>query len=107
MKLRTLFLLMALMLTISTQAQIDPPQPPLYGYLRLCEFTGQVALRELPQDDATALVMLQAGDLIEPLNEVVTTSGVEYRRVRASLWDGWMRTRKTNGTELKVCLASN
>lgn len=99
---------MAMLLTFSATAQIDPPQPPAYGWLRLCEFGGQVALRELPEGGSTTLTMLQADDLVEPFNELqYDTNGVEWRRVRASIWDGWLRTKKPNGSEITVCMSSD
>lgn len=107
MKNRLLFLLMAMLLTFSATAQIDPPEP-VYGWLRLCEFSGQVALREAPEPGATVYVMLQADDMVEPLNELqYDVNDNEWRRVRASIWDGWMRTQKTSGTEITVCMSTN
>lgn len=105
LRLLTLLALMAFMLS-NTFAQIDPPEP-VYGTLRICNITGSFALRELPEGSATVLLTLTNDDLIEPLNEFVYPGGVEWRRVRAGIYDGWTRPKKANGNELTVCLSTN
>lgn len=107
MKLRLLILLALTALTLSNVlAQIDPPEP-VYGFLRVCNTEGSFALRELPEGGATVLATLTNDDLIEPLNEFVYPGGIEWRRVKAGIEDGWVRPTKANGNELTVCLSTN
>lgn len=96
----------AVLFTIGTQAaQIDPLPLPVYGYLRVCDTTGQFALRESPEAAAPVLMMLQNDDLVEPFNQGVTDSGgISWRRLRADTHDGWVRPIKASGAELTVCL---
>lgn len=105
MRTRYLFLLMALcLLSLSSAAQIDPV-PHNWGYLPLYPLAGQVALRESPGSE-TVLAMLSECAYIEPMNEVVTVEGIEWRRVRYSEDDGWMRVKKANGTIISVALTT-
>lgn len=109
MKVRLLFLCMAL-LTIGTQAQHWPPLPtpppaPEAGFLRLCGFTGQVALRDYPGSNGNVLWYMKPGDSPVPKPELeYDQNGVEWRRMTFGILDGWVRTRKANGTDIALCL---
>lgn len=106
MRTKFLLTLMALLftLTFSASAQIDPV-PHNWGYLPLYPLTGQIALRESPAAGATVLAHLSECAPIEPLNEVTTVEGVEWRRARADAnKDGWMRTSKPNGAMITVAM---
>lgn len=84
-----------------------PPPPPEAGFLRLCGFTGQVALRDYPGTNGNVLWYMQPGDSPVPKPELeYDQNGIEWRRMTFGVLDGWVRTRKPNGTEIALCLGT-